>query len=97
MKLSLDMVSRHVFLYLCLPDYVVKLPPPNGVQDHSKRLIPCRSLGADPLECLRRLLLSPKTMTLPMPLSPCHKIMINPLIRMLHCLFVLKPFQSFPS
>ena len=21
MKLSLDMVSRHVFLYLCLPDY----------------------------------------------------------------------------
>ena len=24
MKLSLDMVSRHVFLYLCLPDYVIR-------------------------------------------------------------------------
>ena len=33
--------------------------PPNCVQDHSKSLNPCRSWGADPLECLRRSLLAP--------------------------------------
>ena len=25
MKLSLGMVSKHIFLYLCLPDYVVRI------------------------------------------------------------------------
>ena len=34
-------------------------PPPNCVQDHSKSLNPCRSWGAEPLECLRRSLLAP--------------------------------------
>ena len=51
-------------------------PTPPCVQDHSKSLIPCRSGGTDPLECLRRLLLAlpPKTMTLATPLHTCFTI-----------------------